>query len=268
MVHLLFAGVPVFSEFVIMEFKKLFILLFLIFVVLGCSKEDNNSEEGNNTDPNLAKITFFNESSHPVDIFKNFNPENPDSSTYIGTVDTLSRTLVVNNVPPSTDKFLGDTFYLRFKIIVENKLEAGTEEDIVIYAERTMSNIPLVIDSGKSYFETIADPPINELRFVNGILKVRNMTSGQVWIENNSAILPQKGRSAAWLAPSQFGFYELSLPFLAESWPMDNIKSRDNQTNRTFFPSFVLERGKIYSFEIKNEIIEGPVISNINPLEK
>ncbi|MCL2806515.1 MAG: hypothetical protein FWD26_11320 [Treponema sp.] len=235
--------------------------ILLCIIAISCDSDNNN---GSNTSA-LVKVTFFNNSSYDVDIFHNFNPQFFDPTTYLGTVDSISRELEVQ-VPASSDTLLGDTFYLRYKILLANRLEAGTADDIYIHAERTMSNISFVIESGRSYLKIIEDPPVNELRFVNGIIKVHNLTTGQLWVENHGAILPQKGRENAWLTLGQMGFFELSLPFLAESWPMNSLLSRDSHGNRTSFPSFELERGKLYSFEISNTGISIPVVTNINPL--
>jgi len=229
--------------------------------MISC-KPDNGDNGGNNS--TLARVVFYNRSSHPVDIFYNFNPQFFDPTTFIGTVDTISRKLEVR-VPASSDLLLGDTFYLRYKILLADSYATGTT-NLYIHAERTMSNISFVIESGCSYVKTIEDPPVNELRFVNGIIKVQSLTTGQIWVENNGVILPQKARETAWLTSGQIGFYELTLPFLAESWPMDFLQFRDSNGNRTPFPSFEMERGKLYSFEIRNTGISGPMITNINPL--
>jgi len=239
-----------------------YILLILLCTIMISCKPDNDDNGGNASI--LARVTFFNNSSHPVDIFYNFNPQFFDPTTFIGTVDTISRKLEVQ-VPASSDLLLGDTFYLRYKILLADSFATGST-DLYIHAERTMSNISFVIESGGSYEKTIEDPPVNELRFVNGIIKVISLTTGQLWVENNGVVLPQKGRETAWLTLGQFGFYELALPFLAESWPMNFLQSRDSNGNRTPFPSFEMERGKLYSFEIGNTGISGPVVTNINPL--
>jgi hypothetical protein len=251
---------------IVMMFKKTGLLLSLVFIFLSCN---NKPDDDNGNDSALASVTFHNRSTYSVDIFYNFNPQIFEPTTfnngsYKGTVDTIGRELEVK-VPASTDLLLGDTFYLRYKILLANSSETGTAK-LFIHAERTMSNIPFVIESGRSYNIFIEEPPVNELRFVNGIVKVRNMTTDQIWVEDNGVILPQKGRETAWLTLGQFGFYELPLPFLAESWTIDYLKSRDSNSNRTPFPSFEMERGKLYSFEIRNTGISGPDVTNINPL--
>jgi len=237
------------------------VFILLCAIMISC-KPDGGDNGG--TDPKLATVIFSNSSSYPVDIFYNFNPQFFDPTTFIGTVDTISRKLEIK-VPASSDLLLGDTFYIRYKIRYANRFDTGTT-DLYTHAERTMSNISFVIESGRRYDKTIEEPPVNELRFVNGIIKVQSLTTGQLWIENNSVILPQKGRETAWLTTGQFGFYELTLPFLAESWTMDFLQSRDSNGNRTPFPSFEMVRGKIYSFMISNTSISDPVVSNINPL--
>jgi len=241
----------------------IFIFLYAILISCDNSNSDNNID---NYTPPPAKITFFNNSSYPVDIFYNFNPQFLDPSSYIGTVDTISRTLIVS-IPASTDNLLGDTFYLHYKILLANSSETGTT-DLHIHAERTMSNITFVLESGKTYNKTIENPPINELRFVNGIIKIQNLTTDQIWIENNGVILPQKNRETAWLTIGQTGYYEIVIPFLSESLSMDSLKTRDSQTNRVSLPSFEMERGKLYFFEVRNTGINDPVVSPINPLAK
>ena len=237
-------------------------IVFILICSLVVSCDTSNGDNDNNVP--LAKVTFSNQSSYSVDIFYNFNPQFPDPSAFIGTVDRISRKLEVQ-LPASSDKEFGDIFYLRFKILLANRNEIGTTDDIWIHTERTMHNIPIVIECGGNYEKIIVDPPANELRFVNGIIKVQNLTTNQIWIENNSVILSQKGREVAWLNPGQIGFYELTLPFLAESWFMDFLKSRDSNVNRISFPTFEMERGNIYFFKIDNTGISGPIITPINP---
>jgi len=236
------------------------VLILLCVVIVSCYNDNDTSAN----EPALARVVFINNSSFYIDIFKNFNPQHFDPTTFIGTVDRISRTLEVS-VPASSDQLLGDTFYLRYRILLANSFETGAT-DLFIHADRTMSNISFVIESGGNYTKNIEDPPVNELRFVNGIIKVQNLTTGQLWIENYDTILTQLGSGDAWLASGQIGFYELTLPFLSESWPMDFLKSRDNQSNRTSFPSFEMERGKLYSFEIRNGDISDPVVTNLNLL--
>ena len=238
--------------------RQCMLFILLCTIMISC-KPDNDDNVGNNS--TLARVTFFNRSAYPVDIFYNFNPQFFDPTTFIGSVDTISRELKVK-VPASSDLLLGDTFYIRYKVLLANSYETGST-DLYVHAERNMSNISFVIESGHSYDKTIEDPPVNELRFVNGILKVHSLATGQLWVENNGVVLPQMKRETAWLTIEQTGFYELTLPFLAESWRMDYLQSRDSNGNRTPFPSFEMERGKIYSFKIRNTGISGPKVTTL-----
>ena len=224
---------------------------------------------GDDTTGNDANVTFSNRSFYNVDIFYNFNPQSSDpttSNSFLGTVDTISRTLEVT-VPASKDPLLGDTFYIHYKVLLANSVDTGTT-NLFIHAERSMSNISFVIESGQKYDIPIEDPPVNELRFVNGIIKVQNLTTGQYWVENYNKILPNLASSTAWLTTGQIGYYELDLPFLSESRQMDFLQTRDSDGNRTLFPSFEMERGKLYWFKILNTGITGPVVTNINPLKQ
>ena len=240
------------------------VLIFLCAIMISCDHGNGGNGGNGGNNPALARVVFFNNSSYAVDIFFNFNPQFFDPTTHIGTVDTISRRLEVQ-VPASSDTLLGDTFYLRYKILLANRFETGTT-DLFIHAERSMSNISFVIEAGGSYTKIIEDPPVDELRFVNGFIRVHNQTTGQLWVENHGQILLPLGREVAWLTAGQIGFFELGLPFLAESWPMDFLQARDSHGNRTSFPSFELERGKLYSFGVGNTGISDPVITSINPL--
>jgi len=238
-------------------------MIFILVCAIMISCDHGNSDNGGN-DSAFARVIFFNNSSYAVDIFLNFNPQFFDPTTHIGTVDTHGRRLEVQ-VPASTDTLLGDTFYLRYKILLADRFETGTT-DLFVHAERSMSNISLVMEGGRSYTRTIENPPVDELRFVNGFIRVQNLTTGQLWVENHGQILPQLGREAAWLSSGQIGFFEIGLPFLAEYWPMDFLQSRDSNGNRTSFPSFEMERGKLYSFQVGNTGITAPVVTPINLL--
>ena len=233
--------------------------LLILIIFLSCNFDSNN-----NGDPALARVTFINHSTYDVDVFYNFNPQYITEAALVGTVDIMSRTLTAS-FPASQDTFLGDTFYLRFKIRLANMFETGTT-NILIHAERTMSNIPIVLEIGHNYTLNIHDPPIDELRFINGYIRVQNITTELFWVENHSTILTPLANEAAWLAPGQIGFFELSLPPLADSWPMEFLQIRDSQVNRTPFPAFTMERGKLYWYEINNTGIVPTQVTNINPL--
>jgi len=248
------------------DFNKIIVFILLCAIMVSCynDNDNNNNNDISDNEPALARITFINNSSFYIDIFKNFNPQYFDPTTFIGTVDRISRKFEIS-LPASSDQLLGDTFYLRYRILLANSFETGTT-DLFIHAERTMANKSFVIKSGDDLEVNIEEPPVNELQFINGIVRVQNLTTGQLWIENYDEILPQLGSVDVWLLPGKIGFYELTLPFLSESWSMEFLKSRDNQSNRTSFPSFEMERGKLYSFEINSTDISGPVITNLNLL--
>jgi len=237
-------------------FSLILVFVFLIVILQSCDNNNNNSE--------LVKVTFHNHSSYNIDIYYNFNPQSFDPAAHKGTVDQISRKKDVW-VHASTDLLLGDTFYLHFKVPLADRLQTGTI-DLFVPAERTMSNISFVVKPGQKYDKVIDDPPHNELRFINGVITVQNQTTSQYWIENHGVILQPLGREAAWLTLGQTAFYEVSLPFLADSWLMDSFRSRDSNVNRTPFPSFEMERGKRYHFIIHNTGISGPTVTNINPL--
>ena len=244
------------------------VLILLCTIIVSCDREEDNG----------AVVTFISNASHSVDIFYNRIPDRIpeifDPTKHIpgslGTVKSGGKLVV--QLPATSNELLPfvDIFYLFYKIILPDSYDV-VATGLSVYAEQTTRNIPLLIESGGIYDEYIRNPPANELRFTIGIVKVRNMTTGQLRVENKNEgkDLSQLGRENVWLTVGQIGFFQIKPPpFSAptETWTMDFLQSRDNNFNRTSFPSFEMERGKVYSFEINNTGISGPVITNVNPL--
>jgi hypothetical protein len=229
---------------------------------MSCTPDDDNNRlPGNNIPP--AIINFFNESSFKVDIFKNFNPDYFDITTLVCSVNPGSTVRV--EMPPSSDSVFGDTFYLRYKVLLANALETGTA-NIFVDAQRDLSNISFVVESGRIYTRTIPQPPPSKLRFVNGYVKIQNMSSAQVRISRGNNVLQKLDDNGVFLsAGSNMGYYEIQFPLYAtNSFNVTDLRAFSSSYLN--FPNFIMERGKLYSFTINNTEIIGPVITNINPV--
>jgi len=237
-----------------------FLTLYL-FIFVSCSAPDND-ENTNNNPP--ATVNFFNESSFRVDIYKNLNPDYFDPSTLVCTVNpgsTLKVTLYA-----STDQVIGDTFYPRYKVLLANSLETGTT-DIYVDAQRNLSNISFVVESGKTYTKTISQPSSGELKFVNGYIAVQNMGASQVQILKADEVLYKLDDKGAYLNSGQnMGYYEIILSSFVDTLSISQLKAFSS--SYVNFPEFVMERGKLYSFKVNNtNVIDSPIITNLNPLK-
>jgi hypothetical protein len=210
-----------------------------------------------------ATVNFSNVSSFKVDIYKNLNPEHFDEGAHVCAVE--SGQIKTVTLFASYDDKIGDTFYIRYKILLANAFETGTN-DIYIDAERNLSNINLVIENGKNYSETIPQPQPGELKFMNGYIAVQNIGSLPIRIEKGNEILGKLNDGSTQLEPGQhLGYYEMPIPRLGETLTLSQLKAFNNSD--IYFPEFTIERGKLYRFTVNNATITGPEITNINPIQ-
>jgi len=225
---------------------------YLVTVALGSCSDNNNLQ---------ATVNFFNESSFKVDIYKNFNPDYFDPTTLVCTVnagDTHEEKIYA-----SADQIIGDTFYLHYKVPLANRDETGTT-DIYVDAERNLSNISFVIEGGKTYTKIIPQPSKGELKFLSGIIILHNLRVTQVQIINGDHVLDKMDDKSVYLHGLGQGYYEIHFSSYMDTITMDHLKAFGNIYEN--FPTFVMERGKKYKFNIKDNGIEGPIdIKDIDP---
>jgi len=239
-----------------------FVLLFS-FIILSCPTEDNknNGENNNNNNP-PATVNFFNESSFRVDIYKNLNPDYFDPTTLVCTVNPGSTKKVT--LYASSDQVIGDTFYPRYKVLLADSIETGTST-IYVDAQRDLSNISFVVESGKTYTKTIPQPAVGQLKFVNGYIKVQNMGVAQVQILRADEVLYKLDNKGAYLPTGQnMGYYEITISSFENTLHINQLKAFSS--SYVDFPAFEMERGKLYSFTINNTTVTGPTITNLDPM--
>jgi hypothetical protein len=218
----------------------------------------------NGPDPDIpvpdeqAVINFKNLSSYKVDIYRNFNPSYFDPATFLCSVDAVQ--LVKVQVPPSTDKAVGDTFYLRYKIPIT--LE-NTDGNSIFYfdAKTTLANITFVVQKNKTYVKTIPQPLSGQLMLTDGYLQIQNQGGYQIQIENGS-VLRREDNGALYLSPFQTGIYKIVFS------RFDNTAITVNQlkafsTAYIDFPPLSVELGKLYHFTVNNDAV---VLEKITPL--
>ena len=251
---------------------RAFFLMFTVVAFISCPAQDNdkpNEKNNNEQSPNNnppATVNFQNESSFRVDIYKNLNPDYFDPTTLVCTVNPGS-TQKVTTLYASTDQKTGDTFYPRYKVLLANSLETGTT-DIYVDAQRNLSNISFVVESGKTYTKTIPQPAADELKFVNGYIAVQNLGAAQIKIQKADDVLYKLDDKGAFLNPGQhLGYYEITLSSFADTLTINQLKAFSS--SYVNFPEFVMERGKLYSFKVNNtNVIDPPIVTVLNPLKK
>lgn len=220
--------------------------LFLLLVCFSCSK---NMQEKVKDDATKARLNFFNESSFKVDIYRNINPSNLDKSTRpIVTVPAGS--FVKVKVPASKDKRAGDVFYIRYYVQFADSFDSGVGKAIYVQAERGFSNISFVLNEGMSYTKAIVQPEKDELKFVNGYIKVQNTGDATLQVVNGDAFLNRLGTEELDLESGKFAFYEFAIPSTENSVKLTNLNFFVTSSGNTLdVTPFVLERGKVYNFQ-------------------
>ena len=237
------------------------ILLLVSALMLSCIGNGSEEQKTPVVTVPLATVNFWNESSYKVDIYKNLNPQYFDITTFVCSVPSGST--VKATVPPSTDTLIGDTFYLRYKVQLADSFESGAAP-IFVEAERTLSNISFVVESGASYTKTIAQPPASELRFANSYIAVQNLASMPVQIQRAGIILQKLNDGGVYLAAGQdtLGYYELPLSYLDAGASITQLKAFGS--SYLDFPVFDIDRFNLFSFQVTNTGVTGPVISPLN----
>lgn len=239
-------------------FLRKIIVLLLLFCGFSC-KTDTKKIIDNNT----VIVNFFNESSYKVDVYRNVNPSSSDASTHPIATVSPSATVKVK-LPPSENQLIGDVFYIHYYVQLADSFSSGTGEAIYVQAERDISNIAFVLKDGAIYTKKIVQPDKNQLRFINGYIKVQNTGDKSFQVMQGSSFLKKLGTKEPNLTTGSFGFYELALPSIEHTINMTNLKIFVTATAATLnVPSFVLERGKIYNFQCNASDITGPSVQDI-----
>lgn len=239
--------------------------MFLLVGISACQTDNDSSGSGSNgteDKPKPATVTFFNESSFKIDLYKKLNPELFDPTTLICSIDAGSTKKAT--VYASSDQTIGDVFYPRYKILLADSLKTGAS-NIYVDAQRDLSNISFVVEAGKTYTKTIQQPQQGQLKFINGYIEVQNTSSTQLQIIKGDQILYKLDNEGAYLnAGSNVGYYEI--PF---SYFDITITTQLKAYSGSYmdFPSVGIERGKIYSFVCSNTAVTTNGVRNISPLQ-
>jgi len=205
-----------------------------------------------------AIVSFFNASSYRVDIHKKFNPEHFDQTTLVCSV-APGDTVQVQQYP-SYDQVTGDTFYLHYKIRLQDHLDAGIL-NIFADTQHGLSNMRFVIESDKKYTKTIPQPNSGELIFFNGYIFVQNQGDTQIQLFRDNENLPRHDNKSYFISAFGKGYYEI--PFRSETTIEMNLLIAFS-SHDVSFPVFTMEKGKLYEFTVNEDRITGPVIRNID----
>lgn len=244
-----------------MMYKQLLCCLAAAMYFAACNTPNTGKNDNQRHDLNTVTVHFFNESSFKVDIYRNVNPSPTDTSAKpLVTVNAGSTEKV--KLPPSTDQTIGDVFYLRYNVQLADAFTSGTGKPLYVQAKRDIANIAFVLKADRSYTKTIKQP--EQLNFIHCYIKVQNTGAKSFQVLQGSTYLKKLGTEELNLASGQFGFYELNISDLETSETMKTLKFfvTDSISTITVAP-FLLERGKIYSFQYNGTTVTAPAVTDI-----
>ena len=241
--------------------KQIVVLLFF-FLLFSCKQ--NQELEDVQKDERTVKVNFFNASSFRVDVYRNFNPSSSESSILpIATIPSGS--VVKVKMTASKNKTVGDVFYIRYYVQLADGLSSGIGKPLYVKAERDISNIPIVLEEGKSYTKDILQPQKGTLKFINGYIKVQNTGKKYFQVKNGNTYLNKLGTKEQNLASGSQGFYEFSIPPINKSINIESLRLHVTSDGKELnVPRFKMTRGKVYSFQCDGLQVIGPNIQDIS----
>ena len=247
--------------------KKLLCFFAVALYFFSCRQpntENSVTKDNPNQDHNTVTVNFFNESSFKVDIYHNVNPSPSDTSAKpIATIGSGSTEKV--KLPPSADQTIGDVLYLLYNVQLADAFTSGTDSALYVQAKRDIANIAFVLKKDETYTKTIKQPASGQLAFIHCYIKVQNTGSKSFQVLQGSTYLKKLGSGELNLASGQFGFYELNISDLETSETMQALKFfvTDSASTITVDP-FLLERGKVYSFQCNGTDVTAPSVTDIS----
>lgn len=230
------------------KFFPFFAFLFPI-LILACSNDGDDTPKSANTSPQYATIRFYNESSYKADIYRYVNPADYDPDLLVASVAAGEVKAV--SVIESSDQEIGDTFYIRYNVLMANSLETGAG-DLYVQAERDMSNLAFVVAGGQSYTKTIVQPEKDQLTFCNTYLKVHNTSGKSYKILNGASYLPRMGDESYWVNSGDICYYEIPLSWPAKNYAMTQLHFlADGEYSDP--ESFTMQKGRLYTLTIETD---------------
>ena len=229
-------------------YKRLFLLLipcFLYSCVMDVPQQGDKN--GTSVKTKAATVSFFNETSYQVELYKNVNPPLLDTDTQPLLTLPSGKTGSVE-LPPSAEQAIGDTFYIRYAAMLDNG-ETNGGRPVYARAKRDISNLTFVIKSGESYSKKIQQPPREQLVFPYAYLKFYNAGTADIQLIYGTSILKNLGAGTVNIKSSTVGVYALELPDVQEALTVSNMKVYITALDK-YVPvaAFTVKSGNCYTF--------------------
>jgi len=231
------------------------LMLVSLFLFSACQENDPGD-----TEKATPGIVFFrNFSGYTVDVYEYWNPDRFDPTTLVCTIGPVDTQSVERY--PSANQTTGTVFYVRYRVLLPFDVGMDTTQ-VFAHAERVLFNIGIVIKSGETFYGDIQQPAPGELRVINSYILVYNNTNTPIQVRNGNTPLPRYDKTGIYINTGGRSYYEREFTYYDTTLSINDINA-STTTGRITFPSFTMERGKIYEFNLQEDRVTGPVVRNI-----
>jgi hypothetical protein len=104
------------------------------------------------------------------------------------------------------------------------------------------------------------------LKFTHSYIAAQNTGTSQAQLVKGGDILRKLDDQSVYLPPGTLGYYEIPLSFLDTLAAVSQLQVVISGATANF-PSFEMERGKLYSFSVGGGEIAAPAVSDLDPVK-
>jgi hypothetical protein len=222
-------------------------LLALFFAVqfLSCGKHDGLDEN-----PDLVRVTFYNESSYSVTIYQDH------FDGYILAEKLASGMSHTAKLSPSNNYGIGSTFSIEYWFMVANKTEISGGEDIWASSGAEIDNqIPgNNLEAGKSYTITIPQPA--NWRTSESFIRIVNKSENSIEFNHLGTFYRLDGSLENAVLRGKVGVYKVRKVDQSENYV--EISGRTiTQVSKSYpLPDFTAVDGHLYTFEFDGKEVK------------
>jgi len=213
--------------------KKVFLFVFLAYLIISCERPPDNNELGFKT----GRVTFFNESSYNIKVHRD-----SFSGPVLAEVPSVGSREETVPVRVSDDHRYGTTFSIEYLYRITEDFDTESGEVIASGLDFNVQ-INCVIEEGKSY--TIQIPNPSNLEFRTAFIKLIKAYNIPIELKYYGRTLPLNNGNFT-VAPYRTGVYKLTgIPVAGEIFEGYHIVATFESTP---VPNFAVMNGFIYNF--------------------
>jgi hypothetical protein len=205
-----------------------------VFLFVGCPSDSSGGNS--DTEVQVGKVTFFNESSYSLIVHK-------DAFSGPVLLELNAGQTKQVEVRASDNYGVGSTFSVEYLYRINDGFDADSGEVLASGIDPNVQ-INFVVEANKSYTKQIPQP--SGLEFKSAFIKILNASNMQFELAYMGTSFKQTGNGNLSVATGKTGVYKL------EGIPAEGKLYHDYRVVSTFqnttIPDFTVQNGYIYSF--------------------